>query len=303
MFTNFLKPKEKGSPDGGLLYRVDLCVVVDTTGSMGGFIAEAKKRLIQTIESLSKQSNIDLHVGLVEYRDHPPQDKTFVTQVTNLTSNIKNIQSAIDKLKADGGGDAPEAVYQGLANACNQLNWREHSLRYIILVGDAPPHAFATWFSQYGPPPEFQDEKETVAAPRGRRRVGVDPFRGYVDAWQTNCPSGHNIQSITALCEKKGIVIHALCVGAAIGAQESFSALAMATGGSFRMLAHVNEAIQAISAVLSAEFANVVFDADVLRVSQELHSDDSAVISEKLQCPRLKVASSLARLGRRGFLT
>lgn len=287
-----------------LLHRVDLCFVVDTTGSMGGFLGEAKKRLIDTLEALSNQSKIDLSVGLVEFRDHPPQDNSFITQVTNLTNNVKDIQSVIDKLKAEGGGDGPEAVYRGIADACNQLTWRDHSIRYIVLVGDSPPHGFPTWFEQYGPTPTAAaPAEEAVAAPRGRGR-GRHPGHGMgiVDSWPRECPSGLNVQKVAALCEKNGITLHALAVGRSPGAHESFTAIALATGGTFRTMEHHTDAIQAITAVLSAEFANVVFDAEVLEAAGEFDAPDSGAISQKLDCPRLKVASSLARLGRRGFL-
>lgn len=285
-----------------LLHRVDICFVIDTTGSMSGFLNEAKKRLIGTLEALSGQSKIDLHVGLVEFRDHPPQDNSFITQVTNLTGTIKAIQSTIDRLKADGGGDGPEAVYRGIADACNQLAWREHSIRYILLVGDSPPHGFATWFEQYGPTQTAsQQADQSVAAPRGRGRArhGL----GIVDSWPRECPSGLNVQSVSALCEKRGIMVHALALGRSPGAHESFTAIALATGGTFRTMEHHTDAIQLITNVLSAEFANVVFDAEVLEAAQEFDPPDSGAISQKLDCPRLKVASSLARLGRRGFLT
>ncbi|MEM7347145.1 MAG: hypothetical protein AAF485_23135, partial [Chloroflexota bacterium] len=46
----------------------------------------------------------------------------------------------INKLRPSGGGDAPEAVYDGLRVACDTLSWRNYSRRIAILVGDAPPH-------------------------------------------------------------------------------------------------------------------------------------------------------------------
>ncbi len=44
-------------------------------------------------------------------------------------------------MKADGGGDPPEAVLDGMQKAAN-LNWLtgDNSLRYIIHLFDAPPH-------------------------------------------------------------------------------------------------------------------------------------------------------------------
>lgn len=73
---------------------VDLCFVIDTTGSMGSFIQAAKQQLLDTIQLLSADSDIDLQVGLVEYRDHPPQDSSFVTRVYPLRAIIHNCWSS-----------------------------------------------------------------------------------------------------------------------------------------------------------------------------------------------------------------
>jgi len=35
-------------------------------------------------------------------------------------------------LKADGGGDTPEAVIDGLNAAANSITWRERSTRIVI---------------------------------------------------------------------------------------------------------------------------------------------------------------------------
>ena len=54
---------------------VDLVFVVDTTGSMGGLIAAAQNQMITMLEELTRAANINLWLEVVEYRDHPPQDK------------------------------------------------------------------------------------------------------------------------------------------------------------------------------------------------------------------------------------
>jgi len=39
-----------------------------------------------------------------------------------------------------GGGDAPEAVREGLAAAATEMHWTSSATRIVFLVGDAPPH-------------------------------------------------------------------------------------------------------------------------------------------------------------------
>lgn len=48
------------------------------------------------------------------YRDHPPQDRSFVTHTFQFTSDIDEIQRNVNWMSADGGGDAPESVACGL---------------------------------------------------------------------------------------------------------------------------------------------------------------------------------------------
>ncbi len=51
--------------------------------------------------------------GFVAYRDHPPEDLTYVTKYYDL-SESEEIYSFINSLQANGGGDVPEAVMDGL---------------------------------------------------------------------------------------------------------------------------------------------------------------------------------------------
>lgn len=81
-----------------------------------------------------------MRVGMVNYRDHPPQDNTYITQVNNFTDNINQSKAFIQATVAEGGGDGPEAVCCGLDDCLNKLEWREDSTKIAILIADAPPH-------------------------------------------------------------------------------------------------------------------------------------------------------------------
>lgn len=256
------------------LNHVDLCFVIDTTGSMGGFIQAAKEQLLETIRTLSAESNLDLQVGLVEYRDHPPQDKTFVTRVYPLTADLKQMQQHINQLKADGGGDYPEAVYDGIQDACTQLKWRTHSCRFILLVGDAPPHG-------------FHFDQENVGF------IHTDPER---------YPQGLSVQAVTATAESQRVTIHALCMGNDQTTVQAFTAMAMGTGGQCSPVQDARAVIHQIISVLTAEFRDLEFDRQVLETVHQLRQLDSGCVAETLSCPRLQAAAAIARLGQRGFL-
>src|SRR5581483_5164750 len=118
---------------------VDLAFVVDTTGSMGHLISAAQKQMIDLVGEVAGAAAIDLRLGVVEYRDHPPQDK-LVARIHAFTADLPAARATINRLRADGGGDTPEAVLDGVLGACHELVWRPHARRLAVLVGDSPPH-------------------------------------------------------------------------------------------------------------------------------------------------------------------
>jgi len=106
--------------------------VIDATGSMGSYIADAKKTVEEIINSTEKSLMTDypetyktlLSFGIVAYRDHPPQDNSFVTKKQDF-SNSETAKAFLSVLSAEGGGDFPEAAMDGMYVAANELKWRE----------------------------------------------------------------------------------------------------------------------------------------------------------------------------------
>jgi hypothetical protein len=119
--------------------QVDLVFIMDCTGSMGSYIEEGKRSIQSIIAKLQQEEKCDVRFGLVAYRDHPPQDHTFVTKIFNFTTQKESMQRYLDSLSASGGGDGPEAVTAGLY-AAEHLPWRPNATKLCILIADAPPH-------------------------------------------------------------------------------------------------------------------------------------------------------------------
>jgi hypothetical protein len=119
---------------------VEVAFVLDTTGSMGGLIDGAKRK-IWSIATAIVDSNpdADVRMGLVAYRDIGDE---YVTKTFDLTTDIQDIYGNLLELKARGGGDWPESVNEALDVAVNKLQWGKGSetRRIVFLVGDAPPH-------------------------------------------------------------------------------------------------------------------------------------------------------------------
>ena len=77
---------------------------------------------------------------MVNYRDHPPQDNTYVTNLIDLTDDISAVKEFISNTNAFGGGDLPEAVCCAFEKSLNSLSWRPEAVKVLILITDAPAH-------------------------------------------------------------------------------------------------------------------------------------------------------------------
>jgi Mg-chelatase subunit ChlD len=120
--------------------RIEVCFVLDTTGSMGGLIEGAKQKIWSIAnEMISAQPTPELKLGLIGYRDRGDE---YVVKSFSLTDDIDAIYGHLREFQAAGGGDAPESVNEALAEAIHKMPWSGDSkvLKIIFLVGDAPPH-------------------------------------------------------------------------------------------------------------------------------------------------------------------
>jgi len=124
---------------------MDICFVIDITGSMEAYIEGAKASINGIIDQMKRSlerlnaSEDTLKFAVVGYRDHPPQEETFVTKVCDFTSGAE-ATLFLNDLTASGGGDHAEAVLDGIYDGLNNVKWREKSEKFLYLVIDAPPH-------------------------------------------------------------------------------------------------------------------------------------------------------------------
>jgi Mg-chelatase subunit ChlD len=119
---------------------VEVVFCLDTTGSMGGLIDAAKKK-IWTISNQISSGTPTPHVkiGLVAFRD---RGDDYITKVFDLTDDLDAVYGNLMKFQAAGGGDTPESVNQALYESVTKIKWSDNkkTLKLIFLVGDAPPH-------------------------------------------------------------------------------------------------------------------------------------------------------------------
>ncbi|WOO78082.1 Alpha-protein kinase vwkA [Vanrija pseudolonga] len=123
---------------------IDLVFVLDCTGSMQRYINSVRDHIFAICDLIRGEEGLngadDLRVAIVNYRDHKPQDNTYVYKFHPFTSNIVDVQGYLRGLTAAGGGDGPEAVTAAMAACLTELEWRREAARMVVLIADAPPH-------------------------------------------------------------------------------------------------------------------------------------------------------------------
>lgn len=117
------------------LKQLDVVFAIDSTGSMGPVILWIERHVTKMMRALAIVSR-EPRIGLVFYRDNGDE---YVVKPVPLTGSGEELVKAIGGIKAKGGGDVPEAVYEALAAAVKGMKWISER-KVVIVVGDAPPH-------------------------------------------------------------------------------------------------------------------------------------------------------------------
>jgi hypothetical protein len=118
--------------------RLDVLFLLDATGSMGDEIAQIQQTIVSIAERIDQiQPRPELRFALVSYRD---RGDDYVTRVDDFTTDVAAFQQRLLGTRADGGGDEPESLNEGLHAATQRVSWADDALRLTFLVADAPPH-------------------------------------------------------------------------------------------------------------------------------------------------------------------
>ena len=140
LLTTLAAPLRAETPVAPKKTRIEVCFVLDTTGSMGGLLEDAKQKIWWIAnDMISAKPTPDLKVGLVAYRDRGDE---YVVKPYALTDDLDAMYGHLRAFEASGGGDTPESVNEALDEAVKKMKWSEDRdvLKIVFLVGDAPPH-------------------------------------------------------------------------------------------------------------------------------------------------------------------
>ncbi len=236
------------------LGQLDLVFVVDNTGSMGPYIEQTKSKILEIIRTIKKEELCHrLRIGLVAYRDHPPEENTWVTQKYELTSDTQKIEENVKEMLAHGGGDGPEAVSAAM-NIANRMEFLRDAAKVVVLVADAPPHGVETG-----------------------------------DRWLHGTPDGSDWKKESEIAYEKGIVYHMVgCYPEIAGYQkavQTFQKIAKDTEGIFFPLTKAEELVSLITGVATEEIDKIAIQAEILKelgVNMDEFSEE-ALTEEKVQ--------------------
>ncbi|MCX6674494.1 MAG: VWA domain-containing protein [Methanothrix sp.] len=141
--------------------KVDIVVVFDTTGSMGGLIGQMKSAVNSFADAL-ETSDIDYRLGLTEFRDYSTgcngvcgwegdfPYKLYPGGAGGLTADKAIFQSWVNSLSIGSGNDYEESSLAALLHTTAGEPWRGDASKVIILITDAPPHGDGHCCNQEG---------------------------------------------------------------------------------------------------------------------------------------------------------
>lgn len=138
---------------------VQVTFLLDATGSMKDEINELKDVIFSIHHRIT--SNVlkpEISFATVAYRD---VTDNYHYKKFDFTDDIDQFQINLENIRAGGGGDYPEDLDKGLEVTLDQLSWKKDALKFVFLIGDAPPHL------------DYNREKDYVWGMKKARKEGI----------------------------------------------------------------------------------------------------------------------------------
>lgn len=224
------RPVDIIKPPASQSKELDLAFIMDSTGSMSSYINSATQNIREIVEDIVASSSADVRLALIEYRDHAPEDRTFVTRTHDFTHSVSTMKSWLNAARARGGGDGPEAVADALYQT-TKLSWRPEAAKISVLISDAPPHGLVP--------------SEDTSFPDGS-------------------PNGHDPMQIVGNLAQIGVTLYVIgCEPSIIPYKDFFMALAYRTGGQYVPLSVPRLLVNAITGGAQEELSLQKFEKDV----------------------------------------
>ena len=135
---------------------VDIYLLADTTGSMGGPINSVRAGARTIVEELADEfPEVSIAYGVGDFKDFqsPSQRDPYAFRHSlSMTDDVDAVEAAINGWSASGGGDGPEGqfyAYDQIArnrapsaddSPAGTIGWRSGAKRILVTFADAPAH-------------------------------------------------------------------------------------------------------------------------------------------------------------------
>ncbi|MBX7113771.1 MAG: VWA domain-containing protein [Myxococcaceae bacterium] len=122
--------------------RIQIAILLDTSSSMDGLIAQTKEQLWQIVNTFATAKRDGkkprLEIALYQYgNDSLSSEAGFIQQLSPLTTNLDLISEKLFALRTNGGNEYCGQVIQ---KAIDQLSWSDSKkdLKLIYIAGNEP---------------------------------------------------------------------------------------------------------------------------------------------------------------------
>ncbi|MBE9035405.1 hypothetical protein IQ246_09815 [aff. Roholtiella sp. LEGE 12411] len=134
-------------PKSGVVPKVDVYFLADTTGSMRSALNAVKSGILDVMTRIQALGS-DVWFGVGDYKDFPApvtdEHPYAFKHQHSLTSKIADIKAAVDTWTTSSGQDTPEAQFYALDQVAQppggNIGWRADAKRIIVWFGDAAGH-------------------------------------------------------------------------------------------------------------------------------------------------------------------
>lgn len=132
---------DTGDPDEDLSGKtVNLALVIDTTGSMSGYIRSVVENLSEFVRFI-ESTGVNFRLSLIDYRDITCDEETVVHTFDHSvwSQSTEQIVAEMQALYVDGGGDEPETLVDALGFLVDEsvMTFNSDAAKFAIVLTDA----------------------------------------------------------------------------------------------------------------------------------------------------------------------
>jgi hypothetical protein len=119
---------------GRKVAKMQISIVIDCTGSMSSVLEATRNQVVQMADNLGTISS-RLELAFMCFRDLSDGTRRFEKYPANdtFTTSPSSIKTNAAKMRASGGGDAPEDVFGGVKESM-KLPWDSTAIKFMLLI-------------------------------------------------------------------------------------------------------------------------------------------------------------------------